>query len=226
MEDATDISWSSAKASHTVLLCEMERGSLDWENTDRIDRIRTLHAQKHVSHQKTSWQKNENKQRSWFCKFYQNGTCQFSTDHEVGGRIHKHVCAYCLNSGKQLSHLEKDCMRKKKKQVQKRASSCSPVRWSSTTLIADEITKTTDKACRFKYEGNDPDKKFRTPMFYNSQTLPTEVDSLLAKSSRVACKAMTYESQLEVKSRTFVNSTRSNHVQSEHGFKPLDRRGK
>ena len=58
-------------------------------------------------------------------------------------------------------------------------------------MIVDEITKTTDKACRFKCEGNDPDK-----------------------------------SQLEVKSRTFVNSTRSNYVQSEHGFKPLDRRGK
>ena len=32
MEDATDFSWASAKAkaSHAVLLCEMERGSLDW----------------------------------------------------------------------------------------------------------------------------------------------------------------------------------------------------
>ena len=28
MEDATDFSWSSAKASHAVLLCEMERGCL------------------------------------------------------------------------------------------------------------------------------------------------------------------------------------------------------
>ena len=27
MEDATEFFWASAKASHTVLLCEMERGS-------------------------------------------------------------------------------------------------------------------------------------------------------------------------------------------------------
>ena len=108
MGDATDFSLSSVKASHAVLLWR----SLDWENLDRIDRIRRAHAQKHVSHQKTSWQKNENKQHPWFCKFCQNDTCQFSTDHEVGGRIHKHVCAYCLNSGKQLSHPEKDCMQK------------------------------------------------------------------------------------------------------------------
>ena len=43
MEDATDFSWTSAKSAHAVLLCEMERGSLDWFNTDRIDRIRRAH---------------------------------------------------------------------------------------------------------------------------------------------------------------------------------------
>ena len=39
MEDATDFAWASAKAAHAVLLCEMERGSLDWTQTHRIDRI-------------------------------------------------------------------------------------------------------------------------------------------------------------------------------------------
>ena len=32
MEDATDFSWQGAKAAHAVLLCEIERGSLPWEN--------------------------------------------------------------------------------------------------------------------------------------------------------------------------------------------------
>ena len=44
MEDATDFSWQGAKAAHAVLLCEMERGSLQWENTDRLDRICRAHA--------------------------------------------------------------------------------------------------------------------------------------------------------------------------------------
>ena len=34
MEDATDFSWQSTKAAHAVLLCEMERGSLQWEDMD------------------------------------------------------------------------------------------------------------------------------------------------------------------------------------------------
>ena len=40
MEDVTDFAWASAKAAHEVLLCELERGSLDWTQTHRIDRIR------------------------------------------------------------------------------------------------------------------------------------------------------------------------------------------
>ena len=48
MEDATDFSWQGAKAAHAVLLCNMERGSLTWEDTDRIDRVRRAHAQKHI----------------------------------------------------------------------------------------------------------------------------------------------------------------------------------
>ena len=46
MEDANDFSWASAKASHAVLLCEMERGTVDWSNTSRIDRIHRAHAQR------------------------------------------------------------------------------------------------------------------------------------------------------------------------------------
>ena len=40
MEDATDFSWANAKASHAVLLCEMERVSVTCRDTSRIDKIR------------------------------------------------------------------------------------------------------------------------------------------------------------------------------------------
>ena len=49
MEDATDFSWQGAKAAHAVLLCEMERGTVTWEDQERIERIRRAHAQKHIS---------------------------------------------------------------------------------------------------------------------------------------------------------------------------------
>ena len=54
-EDATDFTWQGAKTSYAVLLCDMERGSLKWENTDRIYRTKCVHAQKHVLDPKTGW---------------------------------------------------------------------------------------------------------------------------------------------------------------------------
>ena len=41
MEDATDFSWANAKAANAVILCEMERGRLTWEDSDRLDRLRS-----------------------------------------------------------------------------------------------------------------------------------------------------------------------------------------
>ena len=34
MEDATDFSWQGAKAAHAVLLCEMERGTVTWQDQE------------------------------------------------------------------------------------------------------------------------------------------------------------------------------------------------
>ena len=50
LEDATDFSWASAKASHAVLLCRMEQGEItSWAETEKIDRVRRAHAQRHIS---------------------------------------------------------------------------------------------------------------------------------------------------------------------------------
>ena len=46
MEDMQDFSWQSAKASHTVLLCCMKEGKVDWLETVKIDRIWRAHAQR------------------------------------------------------------------------------------------------------------------------------------------------------------------------------------
>ena len=52
LDDATDISWASAKACHAVLLCRMEQGKIQsWSQTDKIDRERRAHGQRHVTGQ-------------------------------------------------------------------------------------------------------------------------------------------------------------------------------
>ena len=57
MSDATDFSWQNAKAAHAVLLCDMERGAVSWQETSKIDQIRRVHAQKHSQNPKL-WTKN------------------------------------------------------------------------------------------------------------------------------------------------------------------------
>ena len=111
MEDATDFSWQGAKAAQTVLLCEMERGVVTWEDSDRIDRIRRAHAQKHVSSNRSNWRKNESR-KPWFCKNFQTNTCTHQRDHESNGKWHRHICMFCLSLGKQLPHAEKNCQNK------------------------------------------------------------------------------------------------------------------
>ena len=47
MEDASDFSWESAKAAHVIILTNMEADKLQWTETDKLDRIRRAHAQRH-----------------------------------------------------------------------------------------------------------------------------------------------------------------------------------
>ena len=113
MEDASDFTWVNAKAAHAVLLCQMERGELTWYDTEKINRVRRVHAQKHTN-KKSGWGKNEAQRRPWFCKAYQSGHCQYQKDHETNGKLQKHICSFCLNQGRFLSHPQKDCQFVKK----------------------------------------------------------------------------------------------------------------
>ena len=49
MKDAQDFGWASAKGAHAVLLCRMEEGKVNWNMTEKIDRIRRAHAQKVIN---------------------------------------------------------------------------------------------------------------------------------------------------------------------------------
>ena len=113
MEDTVDFSWQSAKAAHAVLLCDMEQGNVSWQETHKIDRIRRAHAQRH-----TAIRQNQSRSTSgskpWFCKQYQSGNCSHKRDHELNGRLQKHICSFCLSLGKVFSHPEKDCYQAKK----------------------------------------------------------------------------------------------------------------
>ena len=79
-----------------VMLCERERGKLTWADTTRIDRIRRAHAQKHQN--KQNWGTRMGEKHPWFWKNFQMGSCTYNKDHETGGKLQKHICAFWLGS--------------------------------------------------------------------------------------------------------------------------------
>ena len=100
LDDCNDFSWSSAKASHAVLLCRMEQGEIkDFTETDKIDRVRHAHVQRHTSStQDTSKHASKrNNTRSMVCQYYNAGTYSQQNSHETKGVTYRHVCSFCFS---------------------------------------------------------------------------------------------------------------------------------
>ena len=121
MDDANDFSWTSAKASHAVLLCRMEQGEVkDFLDTFAIDRIRRANAQKHVPNLQTassvvsnSFKKSTKITKSMPCTYFNQNSCMQGKSHETKGVLYKHICSACFaSSGKTFPHSEIDCKNK------------------------------------------------------------------------------------------------------------------
>ena len=85
MEDAQDFGWSSAKGAHAVLLCRMEEGKVNWNMTEKIDRIRRAHAQKVIN---VSTKKPNVDSQGVPCKFFQSQKCPHKGDTYVTFATH------------------------------------------------------------------------------------------------------------------------------------------
>ena len=117
MDDATDFSWSTAKASHAVLLCRMEQGEVrDYKDHSKIERIRRANAQKHVVSQPTQFQSHSKKMaktKTMPCMYYNQGTCMHTKTHETRGVTYRHICATCFsNLSKAFPHTQVECKNK------------------------------------------------------------------------------------------------------------------
>ena len=113
MEDASDFSWEAAKASHAILLTNMEGDRLNWGDTDKIDRIRRTHAQRHITPQNSATRSFGKKSKAMankkglICKYFQEGTCKFQGSHRSAGQFYRHVCEVCEGA-----HASKSCTQK------------------------------------------------------------------------------------------------------------------
>ena len=112
MEDCHDFGWQSAKGAHAVVLCHMEENKVNWEETNKRDRLRWVHAQRSQNPSLSVGKKFKSKDKGVPCRFYQKGTCGQKTEHENGGQLYLHVCEHCFVKGKSHPHSGKDCRQK------------------------------------------------------------------------------------------------------------------
>ena len=105
LDDAINLSRSSAKASHAVLLCHMEQNEIkSWLETEKINRERRAHAERHSTSQGSS-QRTQYKHST-----AKTTTCVYYVICETKGVLYEHVCESCWSKdGKSHPHPQIKC---------------------------------------------------------------------------------------------------------------------
>ena len=112
--------WQAAKASHAVLLCQMEQGEISsWAETEKIDHIRGANAQRHTSGPPThtggqkfkkQGQIFQKSAKSMPCVYFNVNSCTFTKHHQTKGVFYTHICSSCFaQDGKVNTHSASDC---------------------------------------------------------------------------------------------------------------------
>ena len=112
LEVATELSWASAKASHSVLLCRMEQGEIkSWAETE--NRVRRAHAQRHISASHGSsghGEKTHGSGKTVPCVYFNKVSCMQKQSHETKRTFYKRICSYCWQKEvKAFHHTQTEC---------------------------------------------------------------------------------------------------------------------
>ena len=88
----------------------MEQGEIqDYSQTEKIDRVTKANAQRHMptgsgKHPNIDKKNDQKYQKSMFCTYFNQNTCNFNKTHENKDVLYKHICASCFSAGKS-SHI-------------------------------------------------------------------------------------------------------------------------
>lgn len=121
MQDAMEYPWENVRNFHGILMAEMEMDRASWDDTDVIERLRTMYVHRASSaSSKGQGSSHGNSPQVPFCLPYQEGKCQYDQNHSSSRGQVQHACAYCLKLTKNAyPHSEADCRRKRKNNAAK-----------------------------------------------------------------------------------------------------------
>lgn len=114
LRESIDGDYESSKGGHACVLHELEKGSVVWSDTQKIDEIRLLYSRK-VTSKDSIKRPLENNQtvKKVVCNYFNKGKCVKSSDHIVNNVLYRHVCSHCYRlTSKFYNHSEMSCNRK------------------------------------------------------------------------------------------------------------------
>ena len=113
LQDAIELSFPTAKRAHGVVLQEIEKGVLNWDKLEDIERVRGRNAQRILASSSVI-NSNDVTDKVFIFKLHNKGTCKHEkqSQHVEKGVIYQHYCSYCyLASGKKFEHSKMKCHR-------------------------------------------------------------------------------------------------------------------
>ena len=131
-----------------------------------------------------------------FCKNFQSNTYQ--KDHEVNGRLNKHICAFCFR--KTVKSLRKELF--DKAELKKRAAGCQLLGWGSCNKIVTKLVLNNKFSNQTKVDRGSVNNVqgrqvgpteviksdvYRDRFVYNSGVKPKHIKALLAKKNVKKC---------------------------------------
>ena len=112
LQSTLDFSFEIARGAHAVILQEIERGTLTWQDTEDIERTRSLYTTKITSADSF---KGSSDTKRVVCAHYNAGKCRQQNDHRKDNILFRHICTYCYRVAKKTySHPELAYNRKQK----------------------------------------------------------------------------------------------------------------
>ena len=114
LQDKIDYSWANARDFYETIGKEVEKGALEWTDTDtmrdyRMTYSRAVFPEKKEAKEGVKTQPRQAPPGAKCCAAFQKHTCDLNRDHMP----YSHVCAYCLKSCSLMCrHAEDDCIRK------------------------------------------------------------------------------------------------------------------
>ena len=117
LRESIDGSFESSLGAHAIVLQELERGTLTWGDTQKLDELRLLYSRKVSANEHTKRTLHSPAVKKVVCSHYNKGKCIKKSDHTVNDVMYRHVCLYCYKAtSKFFAHSEQECNRKSRKE--------------------------------------------------------------------------------------------------------------